>query len=133
MVSKQTVKNLIMDIKKLTGLTQEGIAERAGYRPKSLTQQISREEGLESIYQQLLREFKTDLGDTISMYTVANYSTKLAKGNNEDTKKPDDVSIIRHYQEFVERLQAENDTLRNDNSELRNKVNELIDKLIQKT
>jgi transcriptional regulator with XRE-family HTH domain len=70
--------------------------------------------------------------EDFSMYTAASYSTKLARGNVADTKKPDE-DLTRRYLEFIKRLEAENDKLREDNRDLRNKVNELIDKLIQKT
>ena len=117
MISKETVRNLILDIKKLTGNTQAEIAEHAGFKPESLSQQLSRGESLESIHARLMEAYRKEL----EMYKQT-YSTRPANGSIEGIKKPDEGELIRQYQELIKQLQ-----------ETVKQQKQLIDKLLEKT
>lgn len=53
MVSKNDVKNLIKKVKEKTNKTQAQISVGAGYKPKTLTQLISKGESLDVVYNQI--------------------------------------------------------------------------------
>lgn len=53
MASKKQVRDLIKTLKEKTGKTQEQLSEGAGYKPKTLTQILSKGEDLEPVYNQL--------------------------------------------------------------------------------
>lgn len=61
MASKKQVKDLIKLLKDKTGKTQEQISVGAGYEPKTLTQLLSKGEGLEPVYRQLKMAFAAEL------------------------------------------------------------------------
>lgn len=61
MASKKQVKDLIKTLKERTGKTQEELSVGAGYSPKSLTQLISKGEGLEPVYNQLRLAYAAEL------------------------------------------------------------------------
>jgi transcriptional regulator with XRE-family HTH domain len=60
MVSKKQLTDLIKTLKKKTGKTQEEISVAAGYKPKSLTQLMSKGD-VEPVYSQLVRVFGKEL------------------------------------------------------------------------
>lgn len=53
MASKKQLRELIKTLKEKTGKTQAELSEGAGYEPKTLTQLLSKGEGLEPAYRQL--------------------------------------------------------------------------------
>lgn len=53
MISKKDLQGLIKEIKKKTNQTQEQISVGAGYKPKTLTQLLSKNEDLEPAFNQL--------------------------------------------------------------------------------
>lgn len=53
MISKKDLQGLIKEIKKKANLTQEQVSVGAGYKPKTLTQLLSKNEDLEPAYNQL--------------------------------------------------------------------------------
>lgn len=61
MVSKKQVKDLIKTLKERTGKTQEELSIGAGYGAKSLTQLISKGDGLEPVYNQLRLAYAAEL------------------------------------------------------------------------
>lgn len=70
MKSKEELKSLIEMIKDATGLSQQDIAVQAGYQPKSLTQILSKGEGLEATYRQLQLVFKERLNKSTKQVGV---------------------------------------------------------------
>jgi transcriptional regulator with XRE-family HTH domain len=64
MKSKKDVQNLIKEIKNKTGKSQEEISEGAGYKPKTLTQLLSKSEGLDVVYAHLKLIYRHELNDS---------------------------------------------------------------------
>lgn len=76
MTSKKQVKDLIKTIKDRTGKTQEQISAGAGYGPKTLTQLLSKNEGLEPVYRQLQLAYSAELNNSTN--GVAGIEANLA-------------------------------------------------------
>jgi transcriptional regulator with XRE-family HTH domain len=68
MISKKDLQGLIKTIKKKTGKTQEQISIGAGYKQKTLTQLLSKNEDLEPAFNQL----KLAYSDVLNNSTFAN-------------------------------------------------------------
>jgi transcriptional regulator with XRE-family HTH domain len=64
MVSKKNLQDLIKDIKKKTGKTQQEISSGAGYAEKTLTQLLSKGEDLETVYNQLRIVYSKELNNS---------------------------------------------------------------------
>lgn len=71
MASKKQVKDLIKTLKEKTGMTQEELSAGAGYEPKTLTQLVSKGEGLESVYNQLRLAYSAELKNSTGENTGA--------------------------------------------------------------
>jgi transcriptional regulator with XRE-family HTH domain len=69
MISKKNLQDLIKTIKKKTGKTQQEISIGAGYKEKTLTQLLSKNEDLEPAYNQL----KLAYGDVLNISTSSNF------------------------------------------------------------
>lgn len=66
MVSKKELRALIKTIKEKTGKNQGEISEGAGYKNKTLTQLLSKNEDLEPAYNQLKLAYKNVLNNSTS-------------------------------------------------------------------
>lgn len=66
MKSKKDVQALIKTIKAKTGKTQEEISQEAGYKPKTLSQLLSKGEGMDAVYTQLNIAFRHELNNSTS-------------------------------------------------------------------
>lgn len=64
MKSKKDVIALIKTIKEKTGKTQAAISEGAGWEPKTLTQLISKNSGMDAVYNQLHLAYKDELNNS---------------------------------------------------------------------
>lgn len=74
MKSKKDIQTLINTIKEKTGKTQTQISVLAGWKEKTLTQLISKGEGLDSVYNQLKLAFQNELNNSTLEKKV--FSTK---------------------------------------------------------
>lgn len=66
MISKKDLRELINSIKKKTGKTQQQIAVGAGYKAKTLTQLLSKNEDLEPAFNQLSLVYSEVLNNSTS-------------------------------------------------------------------
>jgi transcriptional regulator with XRE-family HTH domain len=89
MASKKQVSELIKTLKKKTGKTQEELSVGAGYKPKSLTQLLSKAENLDTVYDQLTRVYgkwlsgSTPAGDLeANLMAIANSLARLENGQH---------------------------------------------------
>jgi hypothetical protein len=64
MISKSDVRNLIKTLKEKTNKTQAQISQGAGYKPKTLTQLISKGESLDAVYNQIKLAYSTVLNNS---------------------------------------------------------------------
>lgn len=64
MISKDELKKLIKSIKDNTGKTQAEISQGAGYKPKTLTQLLSKDEDLEPAYNRLKLVYQNGLNSS---------------------------------------------------------------------
>lgn len=71
MKSKKDLQNLIKEIKAKTGKTQAEISSGAGYKAKTITQVMSKGEGLESVYNHLKLVYKEELKNSTSEAKVS--------------------------------------------------------------
>lgn len=79
MKSKKEVKALIENIKKATGLTQQQVAVQAGYRPNTLSQQLSKGERLDAMHKQLEIAFSDKLNKSTLAEGPAQYNKTSAQ------------------------------------------------------
>lgn len=88
MVSKKNLQDLIKDIKKKTGKTQQEISAGAGYAEKTLTQLLSKGEDLEPVYNQLKIVYSKELNNStydntdiaISLRAISKALQKIENG-----------------------------------------------------
>jgi transcriptional regulator with XRE-family HTH domain len=66
MISKKDLQELIKEIKKKTGKTQQEISIGAGYKEKTLTQLLSKNEDLEPAFNQLNLVYGHELNNSTS-------------------------------------------------------------------
>jgi transcriptional regulator with XRE-family HTH domain len=64
MISKKDMRSLIKTIKEKTGKTQEQISIGAGYKQKTLTQLLSKNESLETAYNHLKLIYQRELNNS---------------------------------------------------------------------
>lgn len=76
MISKNDVKSLIKTLKEKTKKTQAQISQDAGYAPKTLTQLISKGEGLDGVYKQIQLAYSSVLNNSTSTNLDINTSLK---------------------------------------------------------
>lgn len=67
MTSKKQLRELIKTLKEKTGKTQAELSEGAGYEPKTLTQLLSKGEGLDPAYRQLKLVYGQWLNNSTNM------------------------------------------------------------------
>ncbi len=88
MNSKDDLKRLVERLKDITGLSQQELSERAGYKMRSLTQAISKDEGHDAVIRHSTLMFK-DFLDSAAL----DETTKGSSLEKEEFKKRDETFI----------------------------------------
>lgn len=92
--SKEELRKLIETIKNLTGATQEEISIAAGYKPKSLTQLLSKFDGHESAITRIRMAYSEALKDSTKVEMIAGN-----KSSGEELAKEKDLRKIIELQD----------------------------------
>jgi transcriptional regulator with XRE-family HTH domain len=91
MASKKQLRELIKTLKEKTGKTQAELSAGAGYEPKTLTQLLSKGEGLDSAYKQLKIAYAKELNISTNspqddlqanLMAIANTLARLENGQH---------------------------------------------------
>jgi transcriptional regulator with XRE-family HTH domain len=138
MISKKDLQDLIKTIRKRTGKTQQEVSVGAGYKEKTLTQLLSKNEDLEPAYDQLKIAYSSVLNNsTFQSKSIDFFIGKLETKEEVIQTKDQVIAQIEARRRDAEILAAKMEAHYKDMKEAleraQNTINEVLKPILEKT